>query len=234
MEQSKGPNLSGSTWMSLSSHKEVTSLVTQVAVSSPSLQSPTNERFEEALSGGYRLIIKKGTNRHKLFRFLLSRIRYSKDGFHLDDFLCFFDVYFRMIDEKDPKFQNRVQTLLDENLIEFLNKIRGTSVFPYHPKEETLETLDKLPLVYPSRAYFGLERAGWSNLYRLCLKSQLIPRKILPKAYIGVGYKDKGSRRNRALDGSPNWQEVASHFALKEREAEESLDPPPDSLEAGP
>jgi len=30
-----------------------------------------------------------------------------------------------------------------------------------------------------------------------------------PKRYIGVGYKDKGHRRNITLDASPSWQEVA-------------------------
>lgn len=234
MEKSKGPKPIVATWEFISDHKENTSLQTEVAVSSPSLQSPTNERFEEALTGGYKLIVKKGTNRHKLFRFLLSRIRYSKEGFHLDDFLCLFELFFRMIEEEDPKFQVRRNSLLDLGLLELMRQIRTTTSFPYHPQENTLKILGELPLVYPLRAYFGLERAGWSNLYRLCLAKSIIRRKVPPKAYIGVGYKDKGSRRNSAEDGSPNWQEVASHNALKEREAEELLDPPPDSLEAGP
>jgi hypothetical protein len=198
------------------------------------LQSPTDVWFEEALTGGYKLIIKKGVNRHKLFRFLLSRIRYSRDGFHLDDYLCLFQLYFEMIESKDPKFQKRVESLGDESLLDFLTLIRKTQTFPYHPSEQTLGTLDGLPLVYPSRAYFGLERAGWSGYYRLLLSKRLIQKRIPPKAYIGVGYKDKGSRRVSAIDGSPSWQEVASHNALKERESEELSDPPPDSLEAGP
>jgi hypothetical protein len=37
------------------------------------------------------------------------------------------------------------------------------------------------------------------------------PRKMLPPArYIGIGYKDKGSARNLAYDGSPSWQEVCT------------------------
>jgi hypothetical protein len=31
-----------------------------------------------------------------------------------------------------------------------------------------------------------------------------------PVRYLGVGYKDKGARRNESVDASPAWQEVAS------------------------
>lgn len=33
--------------------------------------------------------------------------------------------------------------------------------------------------------------------------------------YIGVGYADKGSARNRSLDGSPTWQELATELTGK-------------------
>jgi hypothetical protein len=35
-------------------------------------------------------------------------------------------------------------------------------------------------------------------------------KKLPPAAYIGVGYRDKGTAKNPAYDGSPSWQEVAS------------------------
>ena len=34
--------------------------------------------------------------------------------------------------------------------------------------------------------------------------------RLPPTRYIGVGYKDKGARRNVTVDGTPAWQEVAS------------------------
>jgi hypothetical protein len=35
-------------------------------------------------------------------------------------------------------------------------------------------------------------------------------RKLPPKRIIGIGYRDKGTARDPAIDGSPSWQEVAS------------------------
>jgi len=203
--------------------------------SRPSLLPPTNWDYKDALTGGYSVIVKRGTNRFKLFRFLLSRVKFSKDGLHLDDFLCLFQLYFEMIDDEDPKFQKRLIILQDVNLVKFINQLRGVTVFPYNPQKETLESLDRLPIVYHSRSFFGMERTGWSKHYRLSFNSRLVRRRMPPKAYIGVGYKDKGSRRDVAKDGSPKWQEVARVRAFEERAAEENLQvPPPDSLEADP
>jgi hypothetical protein len=59
----------------------------------------------------------------------------------------------------------------------------------------------------------------------------LIPRAVPPKRFIGVGYKDKGSRRDPAFDGTPSWQETAQYLSNLEREAEEldsSFSDPPE------
>ena len=40
--------------------------------------------------------------------------------------------------------------------------------------------------------------------------------KIPPKRYVGVGYRDQGSRRNVAYDGSPSWQEVATSAIMRD------------------
>jgi len=46
--------------------------------------------------------------------------------------------------------------------------------------------------------------------YRVILRNPLAaPPKAPPKRFIGVGYKDKGTKRDPAIDGSPNWKEVA-------------------------
>jgi hypothetical protein len=233
MEQSKVPNPKETASFSTSYHQETPSLVQQID-SRPSLITPTNWDYKDALTRGYNVIVRKGTNRFKLFRFLLSRIKFSKDGFHLDDYLCFWQLYLEMIESKDPKFQKRIQFLQDEGLVELMNQLQDIRVFPYNPRIETVQKLDSLPLVYHSRSFFGMERTGWSKHYRLSFNSRLVRRRVPPVPYIGVGYKDKGSRRDVANDGSPSWQVVASVTAFKEREAEELNGPPPDSLEADP
>lgn len=55
-----------------------------------------------------------------------------------------------------------------------------------------------------ARIYFGNK----GSIGSVCLKSGK-PRKPKPRNRIAVGYRDKGSVRNPAEDGSPSWQEVA-------------------------
>jgi hypothetical protein len=60
-----------------------------------------------------------------------------------------------------------------------------------------------------AHAYFG-----WVKLFNV----KRYVRGVLPgqrrnkriKRFIGVGYKDKGTMKNLAFDGSPSWQEVAA------------------------
>jgi hypothetical protein len=52
------------------------------------------------------------------------------------------------------------------------------------------------------------------------IETKLLP----PKRYIGIGYRDKGSARDPAQDGTPSWQEIASYISNLERQIEEKLD----------
>jgi hypothetical protein len=48
------------------------------------------------------------------------------------------------------------------------------------------------------------------------LRNPLAPPTKLPaKRFVGVGYKDKGNRRDPAVDGSPSWQEVATSSKMR-------------------
>jgi hypothetical protein len=40
----------------------------------------------------------------------------------------------------------------------------------------------------------------------------------VPKRYIGVGYRDKGNRKNTAVDGTPCWKEVYVHLEKDQME----------------
>jgi hypothetical protein len=52
------------------------------------------------------------------------------------------------------------------------------------------------------------------------VETKLLP----PKRYIGIGYRDKGSARDPARDGSPSWQVIASYISNLERQIQEKLD----------
>jgi hypothetical protein len=63
----------------------------------------------------------------------------------------------------------------------------------------------------PHRNYSDYKKR-FSGLFsvRTLLPPKLANRKIPPKRTIGTGYRDKGTARDPAKDGSPSWQEVAS------------------------
>lgn len=60
-----------------------------------------------------------------------------------------------------------------------------------------------------SHAFFGMENSS-RKLWQFIRENDLLKPRTKPQAFVGVGYKDKGSRRNVARDGSPSWKDVAS------------------------
>lgn len=60
----------------------------------------------------------------------------------------------------------------------------------------------------------------YQKLLTLKFKQVIIPGKdkssFPEKAYIGVGYRDKGHSRKKELDASPSWQEIAMDRGIKD------------------
>jgi hypothetical protein len=54
------------------------------------------------------------------------------------------------------------------------------------------------------------------NILDKGLSAYFLSKKLPPKRSMGTGYRDKGSRRNLAKDGSPDWREVASALSSAE------------------
>jgi len=181
--------------------------------------------IEGRITKGYKMFIKKGTNRITLFRFLMGKLIYSLEGLSLEEYILFYHLYFDLLDliDRDPNFRLKYEVDFVK-LRHLINPLSRVKVFPVQLKEKSKEVVKKMfsSLVPSSRAYFGL--TGQRDLrqsFRLVLNDTIVPKRIPPKRFIGVGYKDKGSRRDPAYDGTPSWQEVASYFANLERESEE-------------
>jgi len=89
-----------------------------------------------------------------------------------------------------------------------------------HKVKSHIFTMRELPDEY---AYFG-----WKTFWQLSKfffrgnKARCRIRKN--KRFLGVGYKDKGNRKNVAEDGSPSWQEVASSQEYKTKWEEYEAD----------
>lgn len=82
--------------------------------------------------------------------------------------------------------------------------------------EKTLEFYQKgfFPFQPSNFAYFGW-RTTWKPDFFVKRRNRQLERKAPPRKFIGVGYGDNGQCRDSSYDGSPSWQEVASHSDWK-------------------
>jgi len=187
----------------------------------------------ERIRRGYKVKVKKGTNRIVLLRFLIAKLRFSIEGLSIEEFLLLNHLILDLGESKDPLFWEKHKQLLEksESLIYALNKVR---MFPVCSNEEGKILLDRIfdDKMLSPREYFGL--AGQLSLrqsFKIVLQDALLPQRLPPKRFIGVGYKDKGTCRDPAWDGTPRWQETAQYLSNLEREAEELDSSFSDSLE---
>lgn len=84
---------------------------------------------------------------------------------------------------------------------------------------------DLVDFIYPVRNLQQIELLVLNSFLSKSYKPQGISTKLLPqKRFIGIGYRDKGTARKPEIDGSPSWQEVASHVSFLETRIEELQD----------
>jgi hypothetical protein len=171
------------------------------------------------LTGGYKVRFRKGIKKMTLFRFLLAKLLYEeKGGLHLDEFIILFELYYYFSEFKDPSFLEKYSEWFYQTEL-FFKDLAEEKEFPIIMEESNSDKLiPKLQPILPSKlAYFGLKgQRNLSNSFSIILNRTLVPKSVKNKRFIGVGYKDKGSRKDKAVDGSPSWQEVASSFVEEE------------------
>lgn len=190
-------------------------------------QSPRPEGFDPStlsarFLGGYTVKLKKGVKRITLFRFLLAKLLYESDeeGLHLDEFAVMVNLFYDLLEETDPTFVSKYSSNL-HRLVPFFADLGKASSFPIRLKIENRPFSDLINYVgsiLPTRnSYYGLR--GNRNLrmsFFISFNDTLQPQQIRAARFVGVGYRDKGTRRNNAHDGSPSWQEVGSEAAALE------------------
>jgi len=175
------------------------------------------------VSKGYKMIIKKGTKRVTLLRFLLSKMLNGETGISLEEYLCIYHLFYDLMEVSESHFVEKHESNL-EKVGQLLSKLSDNRVFPLILNEGSKVQMESLlgEFLPTRREFYGLVGQRELGLsFRLILFDTLVPQKLPPKAYIGVGYKDKGTRRDVSIDGSPGWQKIGSWFANREREAEE-------------
>jgi hypothetical protein len=161
-------------------------------------------------SAGMHVVYAKKTKRITLQRVLISRMVFEKEKITIVDLLTIFDnmLYLQDMTKGDLKFKQKYGSSL-EDLTIILKNSRITS----NPTRasldrlsERLRALDKFYL--PLRNLASTEK-WFKGKYSVVQGTKIgIPVDRLPvKRFIGIGYKDHGTARNLALNGTPTWKE---------------------------
>lgn len=172
------------------------------------------------------MVFKKGIKRITIYRFLIAKLVHDPDGLSIEDSLALYELnlYLNRKTEKDQTFSNKygLWLITTNSLIERISEIR---VFPFKLRENDRTNLERAltPFLPSSRAFFGyMKQPRIRNSYEIHLRNPLFRPKKYEKPYIGVGYRDKGSRRDKARDGSPDWKEVASSSSYEVERGKQS------------
>lgn len=176
-------------------------------------------RVEGSMPTSVQVKYKPRTKRITLERFLASKIVFFREEVSFQDILVLYDNLLWCQDkaEKDPSFREK----FGRNL-ELLTKILKEFRFNSKRKSKTLVGLSERlkseleEFLIPKRNLLGTERHLRGRYVVLASVSPGRPKRALPPvARIGIGYRDKGTLRNLARDGSPSWQEVATSIPVE-------------------
>lgn len=150
-----------------------------------------------------------------LQRYLLSKFVHFKKELELRDICCLFEnqLWLEKKCQLDPNFLQKFGKDLESLSIimkEFNFKTGTTDRAIDRFSSRINQTIPNL--VLPKRNYSEAKRRC-NGLFQLADAPPMgVPRRnVPPTARIGKGYRDKGSARDLAKDGSPSWQEVATH-----------------------
>jgi hypothetical protein len=156
------------------------------------------------------VVYAKHVKRITLQRVLCSVLVFEKEKFQVKDLLVIFDnmLYLQKMAEKDENFNKKFGSSL-EDLAKILRKTRMT----HTPTKAGMDKLSKelkglTGFILPQRN-LQHTKTHFKGKYEIRQGTKPgTPVANLPvKRYIGIGYRDKGTARNLALNGEPRWQE---------------------------
>lgn len=155
----------------------------------------------------------KNCKRISLSRFLISKIVYEAELVSDHDLVALFDNQIWLEDKclKDYDFYKKFGTSLEEvsYLLKNINLSKGLS--PKALLKLSIKLRELKSYLVPLRNYPAFKARFGGSFSIIPAKQPGVDKKrIPPKKVIGLGYRDKGTMRNPAKDGSPPWQEVAS------------------------
>jgi len=156
--------------------------------------------------------LKGGSSRVYLerFKFLLLQLLATSLPPTADEELELLYLKVRLLDETDINFIRAHKLILHEAMLVYDVLQNKKSKLSF---EQKVLRVKKLLASYQSKLKVG--NAYFGKVYSLAPPSMLGKRHSswkrksrVVRRYIGVGYKDQGTMRNIAKDGSPGWKEV--------------------------
>lgn len=159
--------------------------------------------------------ISKLAKRITLQRSLCSKLVYEIKNFRLTDLYCIYEnqLWLETKCEKDKQFQKK----FGEDLAILSKLLKEINLFSHNGSNASRRVSEAIRHQLTTFLFPRINYTHINKLYKgyFHLKNYVpsgIENKFLPpKTFIGIGYRDKGSARNVALDGSPSWQEVSVH-----------------------
>lgn len=168
------------------------------------------------------VLIAKKTKRISLERFLLSKVAFFPETVNERDLLALFLNHIDLQEKADremdfcQKFGSDLESV--SIILKGINLTHGVSLRSLTVMSEKVKVVLSHYIV--PRRNFEDFKLRFHNSYHLIFREpQGVPTDTLPaKRWIGVGYRDKGSAKDKAIDASPSWQSVATVAAGLERE----------------
>lgn len=156
----------------------------------------------------------KKIKRVSLQRYLITKVFLEADKIRERDLATLFDnqLWLERKCLSDPDFNKKFGISLEELsiLLKEINLSQGLT--PSALKKLSMRIKQNLSqFLVPTRNYKSFKARFDGHFHLHALKTPQESNKLLPpKRVIGIGYRDKGTARDPAYDGSPSWQEVAS------------------------
>jgi hypothetical protein len=158
------------------------------------------------------ITISKKVKRVSLHRYLWSKVTYEDNpGFRILSGLIINQLWLENKCKTDVDFNKKFGRTLDVSakLIKEVNLSQGLSLKALRKLSKKSQTKLEAFLV-PKRNYASWKSRFDSSVVLITSKPLgVITKNLPPERYIGIGYRDKGTAKNPAVDGSPSWQEIA-------------------------
>jgi len=160
----------------------------------------------------HSVLISKKVKRVSLHRYLLSKIAFGETIVFRDiGGLVLNQLWLENKAKRDKKFKEKFGTTLEvvSNILRQINMSRGvTQKSIASLRSKVLSNLEDF--LIPRRNLAQWKMRFDSSVLLSRPKPSGVPIKELPaERYIGIGYRDKGTAKNTATDGSPSWQDIA-------------------------